>query len=139
MAPAQADTKKTFESLTKMLKEGGYKSTIDEKIPAHVLLFEGKGGRKFEFFIGAVDDILIMTSVIASADQVTRTPTLDTALLKANFEYGFYKIIFDQKGNLIFRYDIYENMVDAADLKKLIKNMVDNTNNVYDGAPFIKK
>ena len=140
VAPARADgTKKTMESLTKMVKEAGLKSTIDNDLPGHILLFEGKGGRKFPVVIGVKDDILVMTSIVAGADKITRPPGIEAALLAANFDYGFLKIVFDKKGNLVFRYDCFENMVDADDLKKLVKEMVDNTNNFYDNAPWIKK
>jgi hypothetical protein len=47
--------------------------------------------------------------------------------------------MFDKKGNLVFRYDAFENMIDADDLKKLINTMVENTVNFYTNAPFIKK
>ena len=140
VVPAHADNaKKTLESLTAMLKEAGLKSTVDAKIPAHILVFEGKGGRKFPFVVAVADDILILYSVIAIADQMTRPAGIEAGLLAANFDYGFYKLVFDKKGSLIFKYDIYESMVDAKDLKKLIMDMVANTNNFYDNAPFIKK
>ena len=49
------------------------------------------------------------------------------------------KIVFDPKGNLVFRYAIIEKLVDADDLKELIQTFVENTANMYNNAPFIKK
>jgi hypothetical protein len=138
--PAQADnTKKTLESLTKMVKEAGFKSTIDEKSSGHILIFEGKGGRKFGVAIIAVDDVLSIQSRIATAEQITRPKGIEAELLMANNEYSFMKLLFDAKGNLNLRYDIYENMVDADDLKKLVKMFVENNDNFYNAAPWIKK
>jgi hypothetical protein len=81
----------------------------------------------------------MFSTQIARADKVTRSPQLDEGLLAANWTYGLIKIIFDPKGNLVFRYTIREKMVDADDLKELIKALVENTENFYNNAPFIKK
>jgi hypothetical protein len=78
-------------------------------------------------------------SYVAPASKITRSPELAAGLLEANYDFSFLKILFDKKGNLVFRYDIFENMVDADDLKKLVNTMVENTVNFYTNAPFIKK
>ena len=83
--------------------------------------------------------MMILKSYVAPAAKITRSADLAAGLLQANETYAFLKIIFDQKGNLIFRYDAFENMIDADDLKKLVNMMVENTVNFYNGAPFIKK
>lgn len=139
MSPARAQTKKTLESLGKMLKEAGFKSKFDEKNGAYVLVFTAKSGYEFPIIIGASDNLLIMTSYIAPADKITRPPNIEAGLLAANYDYGLLKIVFDKKGNLVFRYDCYENMIDADDLKKLVNTMVENTVNFHSQAPWIKK
>ncbi len=139
-APAQADsTKKTPESLGKMLKDAGFKSKFDKESNAYILVFTAKNGYEFPIVIGASDDLLVMTSYIAPAEKITRPPNIEAGLLAANYDYGLLKIVFDKKGNLISRYDAYENMIDADDLKKLVNAMVDNTVNFHNNAPWIKK
>lgn len=138
IASAQADnTKKTVGSLSKMLKDAGFKAKQNEN--SFVMLFTAKGGYEFPIIIVATDDILVMTSYIAPAEKITRPAGIEAGLLAANVDYAFLKIMFDKKGNLIFRYDAFENMIDADDLKKLINTMVENTVNFYTNAPFIKK
>jgi hypothetical protein len=140
-APARADsTKKTVESVGKMLKDGGFKAKLDsDSKQAYILEFTTKSGYAFPIIISVDDDVMVLRSYIAPAAKVTRTPDLAAGLLEANESYAFLKIIFDKKGNLVFRYDAYENMIDADDLKKLINTMVENTVNFYTNAPFIKK
>jgi hypothetical protein len=139
--PAYADsTKKTVESVGKMLQEAGFKAKLDpESKQAYILNFSTKSGYEFPIILSVTDDVLVMTSYIAPAAKVTRSNELAVGLLEANIDYAFLKIMFDKKGNLIFRYDAYENMIDADDLKKLINAMVENTVNLYTNAAFIKK
>jgi len=138
VAPAQADnTKKTLESLGKMLKDGGFKAKLDGN--SYTLVFTTKSGYEFPIIITVTDDVLVMVSYIAPAEKITRPAGIEAGLLAANVDYRFLKILFDKKGNLIFRYDAFENMIDADDLKKLIDAMVENTVNFYTNAPWIKK
>jgi len=130
-------TKKTVESVAKMLKDAGFKAKQDGN--SFILAFTAKGGYEFPIIISVTNDVLVMTSYIAPAEKITRPAGIEAGLLAANVDYAFLKIIFDKKGNLIFRYDAYENMIDADDLKKLINAMVENTVNFYTNAPFIKK
>ena len=136
--PAFADsTKKTVESVASMLKEAKYKFT--QNGATFTLEFEAAGMGKFPIIIAITDDMLTMLAYVAPAAKITKSPDLAAGLLAANNDYAFLKIMFDPKGNLIFRYDAFENMIDADDLKKLIKMMVDNSVNMYKNAPFIKK
>ncbi len=141
-APARADsTKKTYESVGSMLKQAGFDSKIVKRENnSYVLLFKGqKAIGEFPIIIVCVDDTISMMAYIAAADKITRSPELTAGLLQANTSYNFMKIIFDTKGNLLFKYDAFENMIDAADVKKLINMMAENTVNFYANAPFIKK
>lgn len=137
IAPSQADTKKTVGSVSKMLKEAGFKAKQDGN--GFTLLFTAKSGYEFPIIIACVDDTISMMAYIAPAAKITRSPELTAGLLEANTSFSFLKIIFDTKGNLMFKYDAFENMIDADDLKKLINMMVENTVNFYTNAPFIKK
>lgn len=137
-APAHANTTKaTVESVSAMLKKAGFKFTLDGDV--YLLFFEEKGIGKFPMVIAIEKDLMLITTQIARADKMTRSPELSEAVLAANWTYGLLKLVFDPKGNLVFRYAISEKMVDADDLKELIKAFVENTANIYNNAPFIKK
>ena len=135
--PAQADAKKTAESVASMLSQAKLKFTREGT--TFTLEFEGKGIGKFPVIIVVTDDMMSMMSYVAPASKVTKSPALLEGLLAANNDFAFLKIMLDPKGNLIFRYDAFENMVDADDVKKLIAMMTENTVNMYNNAPFIKK
>lgn len=140
-APAHADTKKTYESVGSMLKQAGFDSKIVKREKdSYMLQFKGlKGIGEFPLIIVCDDDTISMMAYVAAADKITRSPELTAGLLQANAQFNFLKIIFDGKGNLLFKYDAFENMIDAADVKKLINMMVENVVNFYANAPFIKK
>ncbi len=137
-APAHANTTKaTVESVSAMLKKAGFKFTLDGDV--YLLWFEEKGIGKFPMVIAVEKDLMLITTQVARAEKITRTPELSDGLLAANWTYGLLKLVFDPKGNLVFRYGISEKMVDADDIKELIKAFVENTANFYNNAPFIKK
>ena len=135
--PHTNTTKATVESVPAMLKKAGYKFTADGDVC--VLFFEEKGIGKFPLIIAIEKDLMLITTQIARADKITTSPALMDGLLAANWTYGLLKLVFDPKGNLVFRYAISEKMVDSDDLKELIKAFVENTVNFYNNAPFIKK
>ena len=134
--PAQAETAKTAASVESMLKEAKFKYTRDKT--TFTLEFEGKGIGKFPVIIIVTDDMLSMLAYVAPASKITKSAALTEGLFAANNDYNFLKVLLDPKGNLLFRYDAFENMIDAADLKKLIGMMTENAVNMYN-APFIKK
>ena len=137
LAPARADsTKKTRDSTAEMLKEGKFKFTRNGA--TSVVTIERKGAA-IQVFLVAIDDQIRVISPIATAEKVVKSPKLGGVLLDANAKMPVFKVVFDPQGNLVLLYDIFEKMVDADGVKKIVFDIADSTADFYKSADFIKK
>lgn len=137
LAPARADsTKKTVDSIAEMLTAGKFKATKNGD--SFVMNVERKGG-SVQVILVAMDDQIRFIAPVATADKVVKSPKLAGVLLEANAKDPVFKVAFDPKGNLVLLYDIFEKMVDADGVKKIVFDIVDSTADFYRSADFIKK
>lgn len=73
------------------------------------------------------------------AISIDVTPQLMAKLNEVNASLSLVKLVIDNNGNLVFVYYIYESMIDAKDLKKLLDIITASTIHFYNNTNWIKK
>jgi hypothetical protein len=72
-------------------------------------------------------DLVVTFVTAARKAQITRTPKLDDTLLRANNEYDYVKIGFDDDGDLFVRADNSVRTMDGARMKEVIDQVANAT------------
>ncbi len=81
---APTPTSRRFSRSTAMLKKANYKFTVDGDVC--LLFFEEKGIGKFPLVIAVDDNLMLISTQVARAEKITRSPELAAGLLQANLD-----------------------------------------------------
>ena len=122
-----------------MLKQTGYAYTTHNPTTWSIDLTRKNLG-KVKVILSTGSDILVTFVILAKKAQIQKTPPLMDALLTANHDYDYTKIGLDKDGDMFVRIDMPLRTVDAAELKSIIDQVANASDEVYvKVATWIKK
>ncbi len=95
---------------------------------------------KVKVILSTGSDILVTFVIVAKKAAIQKTPQLMDALLTANHDYDYTKIGIDKDGDMFVRVDMPLRLVDAEELKAVIDQVANASDEVYAKvATWIKK
>jgi Putative bacterial sensory transduction regulator len=122
-----------------LLKQTGYDYTTHNPTTWSIDRTKKNLG-KMRVILSKGEDILVTFVIVAKKAQIQKTPQLMEALLTANHDYDYTKIGLDKDGDMFVRIDMPLRTVDATELKSIIDQVANASDEVYvKVAPWIKK
>ncbi|MDR3792222.1 MAG: YbjN domain-containing protein [Terracidiphilus sp.] len=109
-----------------------YKTT--ESPTTFVILFAGDNIKDGKLILTVSDDEdseLVMFVTIASKNQIPKSSALQFKLLKANYEYDYVKIGFDNDDDLSMRIDTSLRLADARFLGNMVTQLEKASDELY--------
>ncbi len=113
-----------------MLKETGYTYTTHNATTWSIDLTRQHLG-KTKVILSTGSDILVTFVIVAKKAAIQKTPQMMDALLIANHDYDYTKIGLDKDGDMFVRIDMPLRSVDAAELKSIIDQVANASDEVY--------
>jgi hypothetical protein len=113
-----------------MLKQTGYAYTTHNPTTWSVDLTRKNLG-KVKVILSTGSDILVTFVIVAKKAAIQKTPQLMDTLLTANHDYDYTKIGLDKDGDMFVRIDMPLRTVDAAELKSVIDQVANASDEVY--------
>jgi len=113
-----------------MLKQTGYVYTTHNPTTWSMELNRKNLG-KVKVILSTGSDILVTFVIVAKKAQIDKTPEMMDKLLTANHDYDYTKIGFDNDGDLFVRVDTPLRTVDAKELKSIIDQVANASDEVY--------
>lgn len=113
-----------------MLKETGYTYTTHNATTWSIDLNRQHLG-KTKVILSTGSDILVTFVIVAKKAAIQKTPQMMDALLIANHDYDYTKIGLDKDGDMFVRIDMPLRSVDAAELKSIIDQVANASDEVY--------
>ena len=122
-----------------MLKQTGYAYNTHNPTTWSIDLTRKNLG-KVRVILSTGRDILVTFVIIAKKAQIQKTPQLMDKLLTAHHDYDYTKIGLDKDGDMFARIDMPLRTVDATELKSIIDQVANASDEVYvKVATWIKK
>jgi hypothetical protein len=121
---AQAD------SMDAMLKQTGYGYTTHNATTWSIDLNRKHLG-KTKVILSTGSDILVTFVIVAKKAAIQKTPQMMDTLLTANHDYDYTKIGLDKDGDMFVRIDMPLRSVDAAELKSIVNQVANASDEVY--------
>lgn len=113
-----------------MLKQTGYAYTTHNPTTWSIDLSRKNLG-KTKVILSTGSDILVTFVIVAKKANIQKTPQLMEALLTANHDYDYTKIGLDKDGDMFVRIDMPLRLVDADELKQIIDQVANASDEVY--------
>jgi hypothetical protein len=117
-------------SMDAMLKDTGYGYTTHNATTWSVDLNRKHLG-KTRVILSTGSDILVTFVIVAKKAGIQKTPQMMDALLTANHDYDYTKIGLDKDGDMFVRIDMPLRTVDATELKSIIDQVANASDEVY--------
>jgi len=122
-----------------MLKQTGYAYNTHNPTTWLIDLTRKNLG-KVRVILSTGSDILVTFVIVAKKAQIQKTPQLMDRLLTANHDYDYTKVGLDKDGDLFVRIDMPLRTVDATELKSIVDQVANASDEVYvKAATWIKK
>jgi hypothetical protein len=122
-----------------MLKQTGYAYNTHNPTTWSIDLTRKNLG-KVRVILSTGTDILVTFVIVAKKAQIQKTPQLMDKLLTANHDYDYTKIGLDKDGDMFVRIDMPLRTIDATELKSIIDQVANASDEVYvKVATWIKK
>ena len=122
-----------------LLKQTGYSYTTHNDTTWSIDLNRKNLG-KVKVILSTGSDILVTFVIVAKKAKIQKTPQLMDALLTANHDYDYTKIGLDKDGDMFVRIDMPLRVVDATELKAIIDQVANASDEIYAKvATWIKK
>jgi hypothetical protein len=122
-----------------MLKQTGYAYNTHNPTTWSIDLTRKNVG-KVRVILSTGSDILVTFVILAKKAQIQKTPQLMDKMLTANHDYDYTKIGLDKDGDMFVRIDMPLRTVDATELKSIIDQVANASDEVYvKVASWIKK
>jgi glucose/arabinose dehydrogenase len=129
-ARAQATQAASAAKVEQLLKQSGYAYTTHSPNTWSVE-FDRKNLGKFRVIISTGSDIVVTFAILAKKAQITKAPDMLETLLSANHDYDYAKIGLDGDGDLFVRVDCPLRLVDAQELKSIIGQVANASDEVF--------
>jgi hypothetical protein len=137
-SPLQSQAQSTAASkLETLIKDSGYKSAsqVKDKEGVWTLDFSGKQIARFKVVVTATEKegggIITAVANPIAKDQLPRNRTnLTAAVLKANTDFDYVKVGFDNEGDIFVRADIPPG-VDLASFKAVVEQVAAAADDFY--------
>jgi hypothetical protein len=113
-----------------MLKETGYGYTTHNATTWSIDLTRKNLG-KVKVILSTGSDILVTFVIVAKKAAIQKTPQMMEALLTANHDYDYTKIGLDKDGDMFVRVDTPLRTVDATELKSIVDQVANASDEVY--------
>ena len=113
-----------------MLKQTGYAYTTHNATTWSVDLSRTNIG-KTRVIVASGSGVLVTFIILAKKAAIQKTPQLMETLLHANHDIDYTKIGLDKDGDLFVRIDIPMRTLDAAELKQVIDQVANASNDLY--------
>ncbi|HEV2955791.1 MAG TPA: YbjN domain-containing protein [Xanthobacteraceae bacterium] len=113
-----------------MLKQTGYGYTTHNATTWSIDLNRKHLG-KVKVILSTGSDILVTFVIVAKKAAIQKTPQMMDALLTANHDYDYTKIGLDKDGDMFVRIDTPLRTVDASELKQIIDQVANTSDEVY--------
>src|SRR5262249_17119942 len=117
-------------SMDAMLKDTGYGYNTHNATTWSIDLNRKHLG-KTKVILSTGSDILVTFVIVAKKAAIQKTPQMMNALLTANHDYDYTKIGLDKDGDMFVRIDMPLRSVDAAELKSIIDQVANASDEVY--------
>ena len=93
--------------------------------------FDRKSIGKVRVIISTGSDIVVTFAILAKQAAISKTPQMMETLLTTNHEYDYCKIGLDKDGDLFVRIDIPLRLIDSRELKSVIGQIANASDEVY--------
>ena len=113
-----------------MLKQTGYGYTTHNATTWSIDLSRKNLG-KVKVILSTGSNILVTFVIVAKKAAIQKTPQMMDALLTANHDYDYTKIGLDKDGDLFVRIDMPLRTVDSNELKEIIDQVANASDEVY--------
>lgn len=113
-----------------LLKQTGYAYTTHNPTTWSIDLNRKHLG-KVKVILSTGSDILVTFVIVAKKAAIQKTPQMMDALLTANHDYDYTKIGLDKDGDMFVRIDMPLRVVDATELKSVIDQVANASDEVY--------
>jgi len=113
-----------------MLKQTGYTYNTHNPTTWSIDLTRKNLG-KVRVILSTGSDILVTFVIVAKKAQIQKTPQLMDRLLTANHDYDYTKIGLDKDGDLFVRIDMPLRTIDATELKSIIDQVANASDEIY--------
>ena len=113
-----------------MLKQTGYGYTTHNATTWSIDLTKKNLG-KTKVILSTGSEILVTFVIVAKKAAIQKTPQMMEALLSANHDYDYTKIGLDKDGDMFVRIDMPLRSVDATELKSVIDQVANASDEVY--------
>jgi glucose/arabinose dehydrogenase len=113
-----------------LLKSSGYNYTTHSANTWSVE-FDRKSIGKVRVIISTGSDIVVTFAILAKKAAINKTPKMMETLLSANHEYDYAKIGLDKDGDLFVRIDSPLRLVDSQELKSIIGQIANASDEIY--------
>ena len=117
-------------SMDDMLKQTGYAYKTHNPTTWSIDLNRKNLG-KVRVILSSGSDILVTFVIVAKKAQIDKTPAMMDQLLTANHDYDYTKIGLDKDGDMFVRVDMPLRTIDAAELKSIIDQVANASDEVY--------
>src|SRR5262249_38567932 len=117
-------------SMDAMLKDTGYGYNTHNATTWSIDLNRKHLG-KTRVILSTGGDILVTFVIVAKKAAIQKTPQMMDALLTANHDYDYTKVGLDKDGDMFVRIDMPLRTVDAAELKSIIDQVANASDEVY--------
>jgi len=113
-----------------MLKQTGYTYTTHNATTWSIDLTKKNLG-KTKVILSTGSEILVTFVIVAKKAAIQKTPQMMEALLTANHDYDYTKIGLDKDGDMFVRIDMPLRSLDATELKSVIDQVANASDEVY--------
>jgi Putative bacterial sensory transduction regulator len=113
-----------------MLKQTGYTYTTHNDTTWSIDLSRKNLG-KVKVILSTGSDILVTFVIVAKKAAIQKTPQMMETLLTANHDYDYTKIGLDKDGDMFVRVDMPLRTIDATELKSIIDQVANASDEVY--------
>jgi hypothetical protein len=117
-------------SMEAMLNETGYTYKTHNATTWSIDLNRKNLG-KTKVILSTGSDLLVTFVIVAKKAAIQKTPQMMDALLTANHDYDYTKIGLDKDGDMFVRIDMPLRTLDAAELKSIIDQVANASDEVY--------
>jgi len=122
-----------------LLKQTGYAYTTHNPTTWSINLNRKNLGN-VKVILSTGSDILVTFVIVAKKAAIQKTPQMMDRLLTANHDYDYTKIGLDKDGDMFVRVDMPLRVVDGPELKAIIDQVANASDEVYvKVAQWIKK
>jgi glucose/arabinose dehydrogenase len=114
----------------KLLKASGYAYTT-HSANTWSIEFDRKNLGKFRVIVSTGSNLVVTFAILAKQAELDKTPQLLETLVSSNHDYDYAKIGLDKDGDLFVRIDSPVRLVDAQELKSIIGQIANASDELY--------